>query len=240
MDWSTGDYTQTYADTIYVPEQEYGEGVYLLDETGQESDPYLRVPIRPYEMVIRQSCPDKGKVTRRPGSEVPRREGYYTGGNIISERGSGNDRRVFDVAWDERPQHYNPNSGPGWAHLVPDPRARPYGGGPAPSLAFPMTTNSEATVYPSHNPFPSATSKECFSHVERQQAPYFGGGASPCCTPATSDARQDLYFHLIKIILLVVIVVLLAMTLMASTRLAHDLEKTVKEAVRALGAVAVK
>lgn len=223
MDWSTGDYTKTYADTIYVPEPEHGTGVYLLDEAGRDSDPgvdsRIRAPIRPYGLEDR---PGRfGRSASRPPHR-PQREGFYTDGNIISNRAGGNSRRVFDVAWDERPQHFNPSSGPEAARLVPDPRVRPHGGGPAPSLAFPLISHSEAVVDPSRNPFPSAPSKECF------------GGR--CCGNCGGGAELGL--QLVKVILLVVILVLLAMTLMASARLARSLEKTVKEAVGALSEVA--
>jgi hypothetical protein len=94
MDWSTNDYTQTYADTIYVPEHEYDSGIYLL------------------------SMADLGE--KPPPAPAPHKEKYYTGGNIISRR--ENNRAIFDAAWDERPRHYSPGAGPEWAHLVPPPR----------------------------------------------------------------------------------------------------------------------
>lgn len=202
MDWSTSDYTQTYADTIYTPEQDYDAGVYLLDEAHCDR-PSAR-------------CGATGTCHGSQAHPGHVREGYYTGGNIISDRSSGNLRRVYNVAWDERPQHYNPGSGADWAHLVPDRRARPPGGGPAPSLAYPMITNSEAIVAPSHNPYPSAPSKECFGD---------------------KGATADQCLQLMKVVL-VIIVVLLAMALVTSARYARGLEKTVKAAVEALRSVA--
>ena len=252
MDWSTGDYTQTYADTFFLPEPEHGTGIYLLDESGRDSDPggdpYVRAPIRPYGnrsgrygKAARHSVPsglasacrgsrsETGAPLWADGTPDARkpppvgREGYYTGGNIISSpRGR---RPIFDVAWDERPQHYNPRSGEDWAHLVPNPRDRPHGGGWAPSLAFPHITQSEAMVDPYHNPAVGAPSKECFRGASQGIPPLPGQSAEYC-------------LQFIKIILLVVIVVLLAMTLAATGRAARSLEKMIGESVGVLGSMA--
>jgi hypothetical protein len=222
MDWSTHDYTRTYADTIYVPEQDYGAGVYPLDEAGPDADDAVdsrvRAPIRPYSLSDKYA--DRGgrygraarhPIVGTPFNEYRTREGYYTGGNIVSNR--ENQRAVFNVAWDERPLHYNPNAGTDWAHLVPPYSARPYGGGPAPSLAFPMITNSEAQVRP----------KELFAA---------GAGAGACGHSA------ELVLQVIKVILLVIIVVMLAMSLSAAGRVSRDIEKTIREALSAARAPA--
>lgn len=196
MDWSTSDYTKTYADTLYVPEPDHDAGVYLLDEAGAgpknswlgpdpedaATDSRVRAPLRP-----------AGRA----------REGFYTGGNIVSDR--HNNHAVFDAAWDERPLHYSPSAGPDWAHLVPSPRQRPPGGGPAPSLAFPMITQSEAQVGP----------KDLFT-----------GGRAP--GPGPDGWTPELALQLIKVVLLLVIVVLLALTLRAAGRVARRLKKTTR------------
>jgi hypothetical protein len=213
MDWSSDDYSRVYADTFLTPAPETGTGVYLLDEAGRDTDPYdrdrLEAPIRRYG--------PKGPPRRPPAG--PRREGFF--GNVISDR--GNTRAVFDVAWDERPLHFNPHSGTDWAHLVPPPSA--HRGPPA----FPLITRSEAANNPGAVQLPGAPSKECF-----------GGGA--CGHPAACSAcgrSTELNLQYLKVFLLIVIVVLLALTLMAAGRLARSLEKTVRTAVGLLGAVAV-
>lgn len=206
MDWSSDDYSRVYADTFLTPAPETGTGIYLLDEAGRDTDPYdrdrLEAPIRRYG--------PKGPPRRPPAHS--RREGYYTGGNIISDR--GNTRAVFDVAWDERPLH----SGSDRAHLVPPPSA--HRGPPA----SPLTTRSEGANNPGAVRSPP---KECF------------GGA--CGHPAACACGRstELNLQYLKVFLLIVIVVLLAMTLMAAGRLARSLEKTVRSAVGVLGAVAV-
>ncbi len=62
MDWSTSDYTRTYADTFFLPYQDHDTGVHLFDEGGagpknswlgpdlddEATDSRIRVPIRPY------------------------------------------------------------------------------------------------------------------------------------------------------------------------------------------------
>lgn len=242
MDWATNDYTQIYADTIYVPEPEADEGIYLLDEAARETDPWdrdrLRTSIRPFGgrdggvgrvgPTFRAAYPPSSRGPLGSAARPVRghKEGYYTGGNIISAP-RDNLHRVFGAAWDERPQHYNPRSGTDWAHLVPDPRDRPYGGGPAPSLAFPMIPQSAALDNPWNNSAPTAPSREC----ER-----FGG---PAPSPSSGGCGADRSLQLVKIFLLIVVVVLLAMTLMAAGRLARDLELAVGEAVGLLRSPAV-
>ena len=215
MDWSTNDYTQTYADTIHVPEQEAGTGVYLLDEAGPPVDTGDRphVPIRPYgrppgRFGTPYQTSNRDRVyTRYPSQKQAIKEGYYTGGNIISDR--ENNHAVFDVAWDERPMHYNPSAGPGWAHLVPSATQRPPYGGPAPSLAFPMISTSEAQVGP----------KDLFTGSNGHGGHGGHSGHGVCIELAP-------LLQIIKVVLLFVIVVLLAMTLVAAGRLSRCLEKT--------------
>lgn len=195
MDWSTHDYTRTYADTFFLPDETHDSGVSLLDEAGAR-DEHPRAPIR-----------DERDVRGR------HRETYYTGGNIVSRDGDKR-RAIFDAAWDERPMHYNPNAGTDWAHLVPPYARRPYGGGPAPSLAFPMITNSEAQVGP----------KDLFS---------VGGGAA-AATAASSTAGL---ISIIQVVLLVVLVVMMACLLNSVSHVARDLrdanlEKEIRRAVR--------
>jgi hypothetical protein len=228
MDWATADYTRTYADTFFLPEPDHDAGVYLLDEAGRDTDPEdrARVPIRPYG----DSCGRYGRPIREPGRVTPYdyarsrglREGFY--GNIVSSK--RNNHAIFDAAWDERPMHYNPNAGSDWAHLVPHPSQRPYGGGPAPSLAFPKITASEALNGP----------KDLFQgHVG-------DAGASPPSAQevARREARREVSrtLQIVKVVLLVVVVVLLAMTLASTYQMAKGLERSVQEVVGVLRATA--
>jgi hypothetical protein len=211
MDWSTNDYTRTYADTLYVPESEADEGIYLLDEAGRGSDPttddHLRVPIRRY-----------GGYTAPPGAKG-RKEGFY--GNVVSSR--ENNRRVFNAAWDERPMHYNPNSGRAWAHLVNQPR-------PEFSPTFPPITQSEALNDPRSVSLPGSPSRECAGLGCGREG--FAGGAHGGGRSCDCQGLQ-----LLKVFLLVVIVVLLSLILSAAGRVAKSLEKTLRSTVEALGAL---
>jgi hypothetical protein len=202
MDWATHDYTRTYADTIYTPEPDYDSGVSLLDEAPAWTPPARRSG---------RDAPPMQPGCRRGGA--PRREAFY--GNVVSDR--RNSRAIYDVAWDERPLRYNPNAGADWAELVPPPQLRPPGGGPAPSLAYPIITQSEA-ANGTKDLFAANSCQACHSRP------------SPC-----SGLTAELALQFVKIIILIVIVVLLAMTLSAAGRLAKCLEKTIKEAAAALG-----
>ena len=223
MDWATSDYTRTYADTIFIPEPGHDSGVSVLDQSDQSDNPENgRDRLRPYG---RRGHPEKAAPHRG------RRENYYTGGNVVSSR--KNLDRVYDVAWDQTPQQYNPNSGASWARLVPNPRDRPYGGGPAPSLAFPMITTSEAMLHPGNSVFPCAPSKECSAGAGTSDMPHsrcskegFLGGGSVLSSPITVEVS----LQFIKVILLVIIVVLLAMTLAAAGRVERRLEKLARAA----------
>jgi hypothetical protein len=200
MDWSSHDYTQTYADTFVLPEDDSDAGLHVLNEPGptpkrswsspeDTADLYARarVPIRPY----------------RAPTRAGRRERFYIGG---SDR--ENNPAVFNAAWDERPLRYNPNAGAGWAELVPPYRDRPYGGGPAPSRAYPPWTSSEGQVAP----------QELFTGSANA-----GAGAFAGCGVATAG-----------LVLLVAVVVLLALTLAAAGRLEKELAVAVRAALAAL------
>lgn len=204
MDWSTSDYTQTYADTFYVPEEDHDAGVYILDEVPQP-------PARQ---------PDVGVPWRGRGRQRVK-EGYYTGGNIISD--NKNRESVFDTTWDERPERYNPNSGAEWARLVPNPRDRPYGGGPAPSRAFPMITQSEAMNKPDSLVFPDAPSRACSRE-----------GFTPAGALAglASAGAVEAVIRIITLVLLVIVAVLLAMSLASAGRIERALDKTACDLAR--------
>jgi hypothetical protein len=223
MDWATDDYTRTYADTFFLAEPDHDKGVYLLDEAGRDTDPEdrVRVPIRAYG----DGSGRYGRPIRRSERATPfdyarsrggLREGFY--GNIVSSK--RNNHAIFDAAWDERPMHYNPNAGSDWAHLVPLPSQRPYGGGPAPSLAFPIITPSEALNKP----------KDLFQGQLQETAG----------REARREARRevDRTLQILKVVLLVVIVVLLAMMLASTRQLAKGFERSVQEAVSLLRAAA--
>jgi hypothetical protein len=219
-DWATHDYARTYADTIYVPEPTYDAGVSTLEEAGPDTDPlggtYARAPGRGRlypagpggwwytpgapagpEGAMGPS-PRPGPARERPGV----REGFY--GNIISSRRGF--RPVFDVAWDERPLHFNPSAGADWAHLVPDPAARPPGGGPAPSLAFPLIPRGVALNAP----------KDLFRPDP---------GGAPAREPAAAD-RQPGYAVVFLLILLVVLLALVLSSIdRASGRICRHLER---------------
>jgi hypothetical protein len=217
MDWATSDYTRTYADTFFLPEPGHDAGVYLLDEASRDTDPEdrVRVPIRRYgDVAGRFGRPIRCKAGSTPYNRARARgelrEGFY--GNILSSH--RNNHAIFDSTWDERPMHYNPSAGSDWAHLVPPPRLRPYGGGPAPSLAFPIISQSEALNRP----------KDLFQ------------GGETAADQSCKCPSPDRLLQLIKIVLLIVIVVLLAMTLISAQRLSRDLEKTIHEASEILRA----
>jgi hypothetical protein len=243
MNWGTDDFTQTYSDTFFVPEPGHDSGISLLDsdDTGLPRD-RTRTPVDSYGhrsgqygRTVRhstESTPYNDAVAgvregfRGGGRQdaAPGREHYYTGGNVVSSR--RNIDSVYDVAWDRRPQRYNPNSGAEWAQLVPDPFKRPYGGGPAPSLAFPMISQSEA-----------------MNHVGSSRAPVAGvpgreGFAASIDTGTISVASITTTVQIIMVVLLFIIVILLAMTLAAGYRLNRKIEKMMASSGTAKGAAA--
>jgi hypothetical protein len=228
MDWSTGDYTSVYGDTFYLPES-HGS-VYLLDEAERGPDPYEpRAPIGRYDYAPRggdRPCKQSGYLStdraqyyggREGYSGTPRssREGFY--GNVVSERGDGELARVYNVAWDERPMHYNPNAGTDWAHLVPSRADRPYGGGPAPSLAFPLQTPSEGLNNPQASSWASAPCRGSPAKESFQ-------GQTPT-TPTLSS--QD-----VQLFILVIVIILLSVALMDANRQTRSLEKLLKKSFR--------
>src|SRR3989338_10645712 len=85
MDWSSNDYTQTYADTFYSPEYEQGEGIYVDESLYSPHDTALKCEPRITD------TRDKSRITEK----------YNTGGNVVSTRRAR--RPVFNVGWDERP-----------------------------------------------------------------------------------------------------------------------------------------
>jgi hypothetical protein len=208
MDWSSEDYSRVYADTFVTPAPEAGSGIYLLDEAerGAERGADRRAD--------RRADPR--------GARRPPREGYYTGGNIVSDR--ENSRAVFDVAWDERPPRggsYSYGDGgdprlvpPRWAHAGPP--------------AFPLTTQSEGLNNPSAIRLPSFAS-ECFA-----TGPAGAAKPAPCgCHGRPADWPAGEY---LKVVLLIIIVVLLAVAVTAAGRTVRGLEDTVRAAVEAFRA----
>jgi hypothetical protein len=228
QDWSSDDYTRVYGDTYYVPEQ--AASVYLLDEAGLASDhrgdPHLRVPISRYEYT------SAGK--HRPYG-TDKREGFY--GNVVSERGDGQLARVYNAAWDERPMHYNPNAGTDWAHLVPSRYDRPYYGGPAPSLAYPVLSQSEGINRPWASQWPATPSAECGGRAvpwppakSKEQFGGAGGVASETSlmqSGASGASPQDT-----TMFILVVVIVLLAVALVSATSHAGSLERLLKKSFK--------
>ncbi|NBP85630.1 MAG: hypothetical protein EBU54_10795 [Mycobacteriaceae bacterium] len=97
-------------------------------------------------------------------------------------------------------------------------------------MAWPGTSDST----------PAPTGTASYRHIRRtagRAGPGSHCGGSHCgsdCGRAT-----ELKLQYLKVFLLIVVVVLLAMTLAAAGRLSRSLEKTVRSAVGALGAVAV-
>jgi hypothetical protein len=245
MDWASEDYTRDSPGTFYTRAPESGTGIYLLDEASRETDPYRsnegRVPIRPYDA---RASGRYGYPNRRPEPKgfagyaegfnggAPRRErccgreGFVGPGVIDSERASGNLAAIYEAGWDERPMHYNPNAGCDWAHLVPSPCDRPYGGdrgGRASKAAFPIgLSQSEGLNAPESAMLTGAPTRECFA-----------GGAPPATAPTANDpchcgAAQNM--QVLKIVLLLLLVVMLAMSLMTS----HRIEKYCKKVIKRL------
>jgi hypothetical protein len=218
MDWASDDYSRVYADTFLTPAHDSGAGIYLLDET-DDHDISREARGSP------RACRSRDMPRRSYGPKRSRlHEGYYTGGNIISDRNIN--RAVHGVAWDERLY-----SGADWDRLIPPHTAHR---GPAPfplrgPAPFPL--RGEIANIPGGTHRPSAPSAEYFSGPGSHCG---GGHCSGDCGRAT-----ELKLQYLKVFLLIVVVVLLAMTLAAAGRLSRSLEKTVRSAVGALGAVAV-
>jgi len=210
MDWASDDYSRVYADTFLTPAPDSGAGIYLLDETDDHD-------ISQEARGSPQACRSRDMPRRSYGPKRPRlHEGYYTGGNIISDRNIN--RAVHGVAWDERLY-----SGADWDRLIPPHTAHR---GPAP---FPL--RGESAIIPGGTHRSGAPSAEYFSGPGSHCGGSYCGGD---CGRAT-----ELKLQYLKVFLLIVVVVLLAMTLAAAGRLSRSLEKTVRSAVGALGAVAV-
>lgn len=239
MDWASNDCTRDYADTFYTRAPESDTGVYTLDEAGQRpASNRNAVPIRGYDARapgrygqpnLRPEPPGFAGYAERGGAG---REGFNGSGSPYSERASGNLDRVYASGWDERPMHYNPNAGKDWAHLVPPPCARPYGGGPAPSLAFPLwVTQSEGADNPRVAPQNGSLSRECFTGgTAAQAAAPLAQAAAPlaqaAAPPAQALSAQNM--ELLKIMLLIVLVVMLAMTMSTAHRIEKQCQKASK------------
>ena len=199
MDWSSDDYSRVYADTFLTPPSESGTGIYLFNE--DEPEPY--------------SCPENfGRRDRRP----PRQERYYTGGNIVSDRGDS--RAIFNVAWDERPQSYNSDRlVPPFALPTGSPSAhrRPTGGPPAhrrPTGGPPALPIGSPPVYRGPLGSPSTES--------------FSGAAGHTCDCDREGRAVELKLQHIKVFLLIVIVILHAMVLVSAGRMSRRLENAIR------------
>lgn len=233
IDWSSDDYTCVHGDTFYVPEQT--ASVYLLDEAGEAADhygdPHLRVPISRYEYRMGgkdKPCaqPPRNRARTSPPNARDRpgqKEGFY--GHVVSDRADGELTRTYNIDWDERPMHYNPNAGTDWAHLVPSRWDRPYYGGPAPSLAYPVLSQSEGINDPRANPWPGTPSPEC----GMRQVPW----PPEHKESFSAAAAQDTPAQQAQMFILVVIIVLLAVALVSANRHARSLEKLLKKSFRA-------
>lgn len=222
MDWASDDYARGAADS-YVRQPDSDVGIYLLDDASRAEDPNTGAPTPgpgPRRDPLRVRAPG---ACGRYGCPLPRREGFNGSGTPYSERGSGTLARIFAGDWDERPEHYNPAAGADRAHLVPPPCARPYGGGPAPSLAFPVLSQSEGANNPNAYAGAGVPARECFGG-----APAAAAGPCPHCGHGATAQQFTRTF------LLILALVLAAMAFAAFNRL----EKTIKKLYRAAPALA--
>jgi hypothetical protein len=218
MDWSSGDYTQVYADTVYTGEAEPDRGLYL-HERGRAP------PDRVYAPARAPPGWNDGYV-RRPwrGSS----EGFY--GNVVSDRGDL--PSIYGAAWDERPAHYNPSAGAGDAHLLPSASQRPPGGGPAPSRTHQAAAPTSERGC-GHDNFDSgrghqqkehagARAAACSLNSERGLCGHacLRGSqcATKCCAPPGLLPVTPLAFLLV--VIFVVLVALMAALVSATTALA--------------------
>jgi hypothetical protein len=230
MDWSSDDPTVNFGDSIYVPAPGADEGIYVLDEADRLADPDRRRPYTRYEapsanggLASWSRARDDPNV-RHSNRYRGQKEGYYTGGNIgsMGPHTSGNTQRIFDVAWDERPQQYNPNVGAGWAKLLPTQMQRPHNGVlPLPSLAYPILSTSEAQDRLGRGDWPSAPAMACMG----------GGKEGLAARPRGSAIPIDF----MSALLLIVIIVLLAMLLTAAGRIERKLSRLLREAIGVAG-----
>jgi len=246
MDWSTNDDTVNYPGTFITRSRDYDTGIYVLDEASKESDPYTthKVPIRAYDMSVGKY----GNAARRPESHTIVKENFNGSGTPYSNRSNGNLQRVFENDWDERPMHYNPNAGADWAHLVPPRCSRPYGGGPAPSLAFPILSQSEGL----NNPWaavPALTGipgrRDCFTTVPMPQPVAVPQpvvvpqpvAVQPVQQPVAQSNPGLFSFNEsnVKLLLLFVLLILAAMSISKSNRL----EKKIKQLTKMIPTSAV-
>lgn len=180
MDWASDDYSLVYADTFLTPAPGSDAGIYLLDETDDvETDGHSRDHRGCLEPPCRRggSAPIYRGRAQSYGPKRPRlHEGYYTGGNIISDRNTK--RAVHGVAWDERR-----DSGADWDRLIPPHSAHH---GPAP---FPLGADGPDDI---HRP-----GAEYFSGP--------GGGGHHCGCDYGRAAELKLQYLKVFLLIIVVI-----------------------------------
>lgn len=141
-DWSTEDYTRSYGGTFYEGPPP-GEGVVLLEEAGNRFSPGCGHARGRVEAC--SACGTCGGGSRRERFASNAAAARGPGAYDVATSDVGNRAVIFNQAWDERPQHYNPNAGEEWARMgLPLPRQTWRGGPPEP--AFPIVPGSEAIL----------------------------------------------------------------------------------------------
>ena len=130
MDWATGDYTRTYADSLFVPEPSYDRGVALL-------------PRR-----------EGFVLPRREGFVLPQRESFAEPYQRRLHERRRHERFQGRVLRDA----FSAGGGEGDAgRLVPSLAARPPKGGPSPASTYPCADTAHAEGFcggPSSGPSP--------------------------------------------------------------------------------------
>lgn len=189
-------------DSGYEP---YDEGIYLLERANHA----VATADRP-----------------RNQAKQPRKESFSN--NLNSDR--TNIHSIYDESYEPWPLRYNPGAGPEWSNLVPRQSDRPWGGGWAPSLAFPIPKNPP---FGRRDFIARGCGGErdigCDSGCGGEGRERFGGKVA--CTP-------EMTTQYIKIFLMVVIIVLLAISITIAFKLSRGIEKTIKTAIKVLGEVA--
>ena len=233
-----------YADSFTLPDADE-EGVFL-DEGASDCDS------------VRGDCPgrtgrglqglrDNFRGDRRDNFRGPRR-GNPGAPDIPTPAGRetfyASDRRgrpeLDRVNWDERPPrgathtYGNANDPSEWFHLVPSPALRPYGGGPAPSLAYPIPAPGRGAELNGLGSVNLPTARECFA-----AAPAQASAQASAQAPAPDHAIKITFPQLGVIILLFVAVVLLALVLKSAGRIISCLERTVLATAEACNSVSV-
>lgn len=167
------DYAHSYGDVMQSPDDVDG-GIYLLEEAGRDTDPYLESQRRTREQPLSGVRMRDPRVVSRPSLqgarrfEEPNREDFIPFPRpppVLSEferysrdipgyRGLRSDRRdrppIERVAWDERPRRFRPDDGPVDSEFYPPPAARPPGGtiNPTPTQMNSAPSNSWAVDHP--------------------------------------------------------------------------------------------